>query len=76
MNSTWLAVTVFLCSADFPLCLHPKECVNPCCNASTCTLKGDAACAHGQCCQDCQVSSRAAEQLLACTSCGFKISKV
>lgn len=29
--------------------------MNPCCNATTCTLKGDAVCAHGQCCQDCQV---------------------
>uniref|UniRef100_A0A3B3BUL1 ADAM metallopeptidase domain 12 n=1 Tax=Oryzias melastigma TaxID=30732 RepID=A0A3B3BUL1_ORYME len=31
------------------------ECLNPCCNASTCTLKGEAVCAHGQCCQDCQL---------------------
>uniref|UniRef100_A0A3B3VGG8 Disintegrin domain-containing protein n=1 Tax=Poecilia latipinna TaxID=48699 RepID=A0A3B3VGG8_9TELE len=32
------------------------ECMNPCCNATTCTLKGDAVCAHGHCCQDCQVN--------------------
>ncbi|MED6258063.1 Disintegrin and metalloproteinase domain-containing protein 12, partial [Ataeniobius toweri] len=31
------------------------ECNNPCCNATTCTLKGDAVCAHGHCCQDCQL---------------------
>ena len=34
-----------------------QECMNPCCNATTCTLKADAVCAHGQCCQDCQVRS-------------------
>ncbi|TRZ01350.1 hypothetical protein DNTS_031870 [Danionella cerebrum] len=32
-----------------------KECLNPCCNATTCTLKGDAVCAHGQCCENCQL---------------------
>nr|XP_057918322.1 disintegrin and metalloproteinase domain-containing protein 12-like isoform X3 [Doryrhamphus excisus] len=36
-------------------CGELEECMNPCCNASTCTLKGDAVCAHGQCCHDCQV---------------------
>uniref|UniRef100_A0A3Q3WK70 Uncharacterized protein n=1 Tax=Mola mola TaxID=94237 RepID=A0A3Q3WK70_MOLML len=36
--------------------LEVGECVNPCCNATTCTLKGDAVCAHGQCCQDCQLA--------------------
>ncbi|XP_022049875.1 disintegrin and metalloproteinase domain-containing protein 12 [Acanthochromis polyacanthus] len=36
-------------------CGELEECVNPCCNATTCTLKGDAVCAHGQCCQDCQL---------------------
>uniref|UniRef100_A0A3Q2YJ44 Disintegrin domain-containing protein n=1 Tax=Hippocampus comes TaxID=109280 RepID=A0A3Q2YJ44_HIPCM len=36
-------------------CGEPEECANPCCNATTCTLKGDAVCAHGQCCHDCQV---------------------
>ncbi|KAG8517481.1 Disintegrin and metalloproteinase domain-containing protein 12, partial [Galemys pyrenaicus] len=32
-----------------------KECSNRCCNATTCTLKPDAVCAHGQCCEDCQL---------------------
>ncbi|XP_076856108.1 disintegrin and metalloproteinase domain-containing protein 12 isoform X2 [Brachyhypopomus gauderio] len=36
-------------------CGDPEECMNPCCNASTCTLKGSAVCAHGQCCEDCQL---------------------
>ncbi|KAB0405949.1 hypothetical protein E2I00_019312 [Balaenoptera physalus] len=33
-----------------------KECLNLCCNATTCTLKPDAVCAHGLCCENCQVS--------------------
>ncbi|XP_066529729.1 disintegrin and metalloproteinase domain-containing protein 12 isoform X1 [Hoplias malabaricus] len=36
-------------------CGEPEECMNPCCNATTCTLKGDAVCAHGQCCVNCQL---------------------
>uniref|UniRef100_H2ZWK4 ADAM metallopeptidase domain 12 n=1 Tax=Latimeria chalumnae TaxID=7897 RepID=H2ZWK4_LATCH len=32
-----------------------KECMNPCCNASTCTLKLGAVCAHGLCCEDCKL---------------------
>ncbi|XP_052435887.1 disintegrin and metalloproteinase domain-containing protein 12 isoform X4 [Carassius gibelio] len=36
-------------------CGELEECLNPCCNATTCTLKGDAVCAHGQCCHDCQL---------------------
>nr|XP_020460047.1 disintegrin and metalloproteinase domain-containing protein 12-like isoform X1 [Monopterus albus] len=36
-------------------CGEPEECVNPCCNATTCTLKGDVVCAHGQCCEDCRL---------------------
>ncbi|XP_037836939.1 disintegrin and metalloproteinase domain-containing protein 12-like isoform X2 [Kryptolebias marmoratus] len=36
-------------------CGELEECMNPCCNATTCTLKGDAVCAHGHCCQDCQL---------------------
>ncbi|XP_073671096.1 disintegrin and metalloproteinase domain-containing protein 12 isoform X2 [Paramisgurnus dabryanus] len=36
-------------------CGDLDECMNPCCNASTCTLKEDAVCAHGQCCEDCQL---------------------
>ncbi|XP_030630742.1 disintegrin and metalloproteinase domain-containing protein 12-like [Chanos chanos] len=36
-------------------CGDLEECVNPCCNATTCTLKEGAVCAHGQCCEDCQL---------------------
>ncbi|CAH6793259.1 Adam12 [Phodopus roborovskii] len=36
-------------------CGEPEECTNRCCNATTCTLKPDAVCAHGQCCEDCQL---------------------
>ncbi|KAK1794232.1 hypothetical protein P4O66_011123 [Electrophorus voltai] len=36
-------------------CGDLEECMNPCCNASTCTLKESAVCAHGQCCEDCQL---------------------
>ncbi|KAG7264134.1 hypothetical protein CRUP_018676, partial [Coryphaenoides rupestris] len=32
-----------------------QECLNPCCNATTCSLKGEAVCAHGQCCHECQL---------------------
>ncbi|KAI5607420.1 disintegrin and metalloproteinase domain-containing protein 12 isoform X2 [Silurus asotus] len=36
-------------------CGDIEECMNPCCNASTCTLKFNAVCAHGQCCENCQL---------------------
>ncbi|XP_023564816.1 disintegrin and metalloproteinase domain-containing protein 12 [Octodon degus] len=36
-------------------CGEPEECTNRCCNATTCTLKSDAVCAHGLCCEDCQL---------------------
>ncbi|XP_043912115.1 disintegrin and metalloproteinase domain-containing protein 12 [Protopterus annectens] len=36
-------------------CGEPEECMNPCCNASTCTLKLNAVCAHGLCCEDCML---------------------
>ncbi|KAM5139056.1 disintegrin and metalloproteinase domain-containing protein 12 [Callospermophilus lateralis] len=36
-------------------CGEPEECTNRCCNATTCTLKPDAVCAHGLCCEDCQL---------------------
>ncbi|KAJ8013613.1 hypothetical protein DPEC_G00031620 [Dallia pectoralis] len=36
-------------------CGELEECMNPCCNASTCSLKEDAVCAHGQCCHQCQL---------------------
>jgi len=33
-----------------------QECTNRCCNATTCTLRPGAVCAHGLCCEDCKVS--------------------
>lgn len=36
-------------------CGEPEECTNLCCNASSCTLKADAVCAHGLCCEDCRL---------------------
>ncbi|KAL4841548.1 hypothetical protein H8958_008695, partial [Nasalis larvatus] len=36
-------------------CGEPEECMNRCCNATACTLKPDAVCAHGLCCEDCQL---------------------
>lgn len=33
-----------------------QECTNDCCHASNCTLKQDAQCAHGVCCEGCKVS--------------------
>ncbi|XP_036078250.1 disintegrin and metalloproteinase domain-containing protein 12 isoform X2 [Rousettus aegyptiacus] len=36
-------------------CGEPEECTSLCCNATTCTLKPDAVCAHGLCCEDCQL---------------------
>ncbi|XP_029459972.1 zinc metalloproteinase-disintegrin-like batroxstatin-1 isoform X2 [Rhinatrema bivittatum] len=38
-------------------CGTPDECRNPCCNADTCTLKGEANCADGECCENCQIKS-------------------
>ncbi|MGH0123910.1 UNVERIFIED_CONTAM: hypothetical protein FKN15_046763 [Acipenser sinensis] len=36
-------------------CGDIEECTNPCCNATTCTLKHGAVCAHGQCCEGCKL---------------------
>ncbi|RXM31391.1 hypothetical protein EOD39_7029 [Acipenser ruthenus] len=36
-------------------CGDIEECTNPCCNATTCTLKDGAVCAHGQCCEGCKL---------------------
>ncbi|XP_077933107.1 disintegrin and metalloproteinase domain-containing protein 12 isoform X2 [Halichoerus grypus] len=36
-------------------CGEPEECLNLCCNATTCTLRPDAVCAHGLCCEDCRL---------------------
>ncbi|XP_065144464.2 disintegrin and metalloproteinase domain-containing protein 12 isoform X2 [Paramisgurnus dabryanus] len=50
-------------------CGEPEECMNPCCNATTCTLKGDAVCAHGQCCEDCQLKPAGTQCRDASNSC-------
>uniref|UniRef100_A0A6I8NNB9 ADAM metallopeptidase domain 12 n=1 Tax=Ornithorhynchus anatinus TaxID=9258 RepID=A0A6I8NNB9_ORNAN len=36
-------------------CGEPEECTSRCCNATSCTLKPGAVCAHGLCCEDCQL---------------------
>ncbi|KAM3592181.1 uncharacterized protein V6R79_014109 [Siganus canaliculatus] len=36
-------------------CGTTEECENPCCDASTCRLTEGAQCAHGLCCQNCQL---------------------
>ncbi|XP_037610579.1 zinc metalloproteinase-disintegrin-like BjussuMP-1 [Sebastes umbrosus] len=36
-------------------CGTAKECKNPCCDASTCRLTEGSQCAHGQCCDNCQL---------------------
>ncbi|XP_066477535.1 disintegrin and metalloproteinase domain-containing protein 12 [Tiliqua scincoides] len=36
-------------------CGEPEECTNHCCNATTCTLRPGAVCAHGLCCEDCKL---------------------
>ncbi|XP_074848319.1 disintegrin and metalloproteinase domain-containing protein 33 isoform X3 [Carettochelys insculpta] len=38
-------------------CGELGECTNPCCNAHNCTLKAGAQCAHGECCQHCQLTT-------------------
>ncbi|KAM9252788.1 disintegrin and metalloproteinase domain-containing protein 19 isoform 1-T1 [Dugong dugon] len=36
-------------------CGEEEECNNPCCNASNCTLRERAECAHGSCCHRCKL---------------------
>ncbi|KAL4640217.1 disintegrin and metalloproteinase domain-containing protein 33-like [Arapaima gigas] len=36
-------------------CGEPEDCTSACCNANNCTLTEGAQCAHGICCQDCQL---------------------
>ncbi|KAM3857354.1 disintegrin and metalloproteinase domain-containing protein 33 [Diretmus argenteus] len=36
-------------------CGEPEECTNDCCNANNCTLKEEAQCAHGVCCEGCKL---------------------
>ncbi|KAM6380211.1 disintegrin and metalloproteinase domain-containing protein 19 isoform 3-T3 [Pluvialis apricaria] len=38
-------------------CGEVEECNNPCCDASTCSLKLGAECAHGSCCHQCKLMS-------------------
>ncbi|XP_040459820.1 disintegrin and metalloproteinase domain-containing protein 19 [Falco naumanni] len=38
-------------------CGEVEECNNPCCDASTCSLKLGAECAHGRCCHQCKLMS-------------------
>uniref|UniRef100_A0A3P9IZK2 ADAM metallopeptidase domain 19 n=1 Tax=Oryzias latipes TaxID=8090 RepID=A0A3P9IZK2_ORYLA len=38
-------------------CGEEEECTSPCCNASNCTLKAGAECAHGVCCHNCKLKS-------------------
>lgn len=37
------------------VCVCLQECTNDCCNANNCTLKEEAQCAHGVCCEGCKV---------------------
>ncbi|XP_041925335.1 disintegrin and metalloproteinase domain-containing protein 33 isoform X1 [Alosa sapidissima] len=36
-------------------CGEAEECTNDCCNANNCTLKAEAECAHGVCCEGCKL---------------------
>ncbi|XP_034426955.1 disintegrin and metalloproteinase domain-containing protein 9 [Hippoglossus hippoglossus] len=36
-------------------CGKPEECKNKCCDAATCKFTGGAACAEGDCCDNCQI---------------------
>ncbi|MEQ2212388.1 hypothetical protein XENOCAPTIV_030056, partial [Xenoophorus captivus] len=38
-------------------CGTAEVCNNPCCDASTCRLTGGSLCAHGECCESCQVGT-------------------
>ncbi|XP_074493721.1 disintegrin and metalloproteinase domain-containing protein 28-like isoform X2 [Sebastes fasciatus] len=42
-------------------CGSLEECTNPCCNATSCTLKEGSQCAEGECCEDCKISPRSRE---------------
>ncbi|XP_032568444.1 disintegrin and metalloproteinase domain-containing protein 28 [Chiroxiphia lanceolata] len=35
-------------------CGTPEECTNDCCDPETCKLTSGSACAHGECCENCQ----------------------
>ncbi|XP_054899219.1 zinc metalloproteinase-disintegrin-like protein H4 subunit A [Poeciliopsis prolifica] len=38
-------------------CGTAEECINPCCDASTCRLTEGSQCAHGECCESCQLKA-------------------
>ncbi|KAM4715326.1 zinc metalloproteinase-disintegrin-like protein H4 subunit A [Anableps anableps] len=38
-------------------CGTAEECNNPCCDASTCRLTEGSQCAHGECCESCQLKA-------------------
>ncbi|KAM4526537.1 zinc metalloproteinase-disintegrin-like VMP-III [Fundulus diaphanus] len=38
-------------------CGTAEECNNPCCDASTCRLTEGSRCAHGECCESCQLKA-------------------
>uniref|UniRef100_A0A3B5KWJ0 Uncharacterized protein n=1 Tax=Xiphophorus couchianus TaxID=32473 RepID=A0A3B5KWJ0_9TELE len=38
-------------------CGTAEECINPCCDASTCRLTEGSQCAHGECCERCQLKA-------------------
>ncbi|KAM6951531.1 disintegrin and metalloproteinase domain-containing protein 8-like [Aplochiton taeniatus] len=40
-------------------CGTVEECKNPCCDATTCRLTAGARCAHGGCCENCQLKQAA-----------------
>nr|XP_010592450.1 disintegrin and metalloproteinase domain-containing protein 19 [Loxodonta africana] len=44
-------------------CGEEEECNNPCCNASNCTLREGAECAHGSCCHRCKPGAQPAPDL-------------
>uniref|UniRef100_A0A673CR70 Zinc metalloproteinase-disintegrin-like lachestatin-2 n=1 Tax=Sphaeramia orbicularis TaxID=375764 RepID=A0A673CR70_9TELE len=42
-------------------CGSVEECMNPCCNATTCKLKEGSQCAEGECCENCKILPRSRE---------------
>ncbi|KAM9392974.1 disintegrin and metalloproteinase domain-containing protein 28 [Pholidichthys leucotaenia] len=42
-------------------CGTVEECTNPCCNATTCTLKEGTECGEGECCVDCKIAPSSRE---------------
>ncbi|XP_017289473.1 disintegrin and metalloproteinase domain-containing protein 28 [Kryptolebias marmoratus] len=42
-------------------CGSVKECTDPCCNATTCTLTEGSQCSEGECCNNCKILSRSHE---------------